>query len=95
MANLTVLILSLASWSVFATVPTFSFQRIEADSFTMGSPKTEKGHYDNEEGKNGKPVQVKISKAFEMTTTEVTQLQWVMVMGQRQSFSFSRGKTLP
>ena len=56
------------------------FQRIEAGSFTMGSPSGERLR-DSDEG----PVQVRITKPFEIMTTEVTQSQWVKVMGSNPS----------
>ena len=57
------------------------FQRIEAGSFTMGSPGSERGRNLDE-----KQVQVTISKPFEIMTTEVTQSMWVRVMSENPSF---------
>ncbi len=57
------------------------FQRIEVKGFWMGSPLTEKGRNFDE-----KLVQVTISKPFEMMTKEVTQSQWVQVMGENPSY---------
>ena len=51
------------------------FQKIEAGSFRMGSPLGER-YRDSDEG----PVQVQITKPFEIMTTEVTQSQWIKVM---------------
>ena len=56
------------------------FQKIEAGSFTMGSPSGERGRKLDE-----KQVQVTISKPFEIMTTEVTQSMWVKVMGENPS----------
>ena len=55
------------------------FQKISAGSFTMGSPESER--YRDDEAQ----VQVTISKPFEIMTTEVTQSQWVKVMGSNPS----------
>ena len=62
------------------------FQKIEAGSFKMGSPTTESNR-DSDEGQ----VDVTISKPFEIMTTEVTQSQWVKVMGSNPS-RFKRQK---
>ena len=63
-----------------------SFKRIEAGNFTMGSSKREKGRKENE-----KRVKVKISRPFEMMTTEVTQMMWFDVMESNPShFRMSR-----
>jgi sulfatase modifying factor 1 len=51
-------------------------QLIPAGKFTMGSPETEEGRYDDET-----QHKVTISKAFYMQTTEVTQGQWKELMG--------------
>ena len=59
----------------------FSFQKIEAGSFKMGSPPDESGRYRDEN-----QVNVTISKDFEIMTTEVTQRQWFDVMGYNPSF---------
>ena len=56
------------------------FQRIEAGSFIMGSPRYEGGRDDDED-----QVRVQITKPFEIMTTEVTQSQWVRVMGKNPS----------
>ena len=56
------------------------FQRIKVGSFTMGSPKIE-SYRDGDED----PVQVQITKPFEIMTTEVTQSMWVKVMGSNPS----------
>jgi sulfatase modifying factor 1 len=51
------------------------FNKIPAGTFMMGSPETEEGRYEDEH-----QHKVKISKAFYMQTTEVTQGQWKAVM---------------
>jgi len=51
------------------------FISIPAGSFTMGSPKKEKGRGDDE-----KQVKVTITRAFELGKTVVTQQQWIEVM---------------
>ena len=58
----------------------FSFQKIEAGSFKMGSPLDEPDRHDDEG-----PVDVEITKSFEIMTTEVTQSQWFDVMGYNPS----------
>ncbi len=60
--------------------PELFFQRIEAGSFLMGSPKSETNR-DNDEGQ----VEVTISRPFEIMTTEVTQRMWVDVMKKNPS----------
>ncbi len=57
------------------------FQKISAGSFTMGSPAYESNRDDDDEAQ----VQVTISKPFEIMTKEVTQSQWVKVMGSNPS----------
>jgi formylglycine-generating enzyme required for sulfatase activity len=59
-----------------------------AGSFRMGSPASEKSR-----SKNESQVQVRISQGFWMGQTEVTQRQWVAVMGSNPS-SF-KGDDLP
>ena len=66
---------SLKDW-----ILSFPFQTISAGSFTMGSPATESNRDDDEA-----QVQVTISKPFEIMTKEVTQSQWVKVMGSNPS----------
>ena len=64
----------------------FSFQKIKAGSFTMGSPVDEKDR-EEDEGQ----VEVTISKDFEMLSTEVTQEQYFLVTGVTPSrFSTSK-----
>ena len=64
----------------------FSFQKILAGSFTMGSPLNEKGR-DKDEAQ----VEVTITKDFEIQMTEVTQMQYFLVTGKRPSY-FSRSQ---
>ena len=65
---------------IASVTPSFVFVRIPAGSFTMGSPVRERGRHSNE-----KQVLVEISRPFEIMTTEVTQAQYVMVMGKNPS----------
>ncbi len=58
-----------------------NFVKIPAGTFMMGSPTTESGR-DSDEGPQH---QVTISKGFELQATEVTQGQWVAVMGSNPS----------
>ena len=76
-------------------VVSMKFVTIPAGTFMMGSP-------DDEAERNVFEVQhqVIISKAFEMQTTEVTQSQWVSVMGsnpsvQQEMERFEQGKHCP
>lgn len=57
-----------------------SFQRISAGTFTMGSPADEARRDDDESQR-----EVQISKAFDIMKTEVTQMQWFLVMGNNPS----------
>ncbi len=57
-----------------------TFKLIPAGTFTMGSPSDESGR-DSDETQ----YQVTLSQAFYMQTTEVTQDQWVAVMGSNPS----------
>ena len=57
-----------------------SFQRIEKDSFDMGSPSNEADRDGDEDQKR-----VTISKSFDIMITEVTQMQWFLVMGDNPS----------
>ena len=61
-----------------------SWIKIEAGSFTMGSPDSEAGRESDED-----QVRVSISKPFEIMSTEVTQSQWFDVMGDNPS-AFSK-----
>ena len=58
----------------------FSFQKIKAGSFTMGSPEDEKGREEDEA-----QVEVTISEDFEMLSAEVTQKQYFLVTGETPS----------
>lgn len=56
------------------------FVNIKAGSFLMGSPSSEKGRSDDELLHS-----VTLTKDFEMQQTEVTQAQWVLLMGYNPS----------
>ena len=58
------------------------FQRIEAGSFTMGLPVSEQNQH---APKILEQKRVQISGSYEIMKTEVTQLQWFMVMGNKPS----------
>ena len=67
------------------------FARISAGTFRMGSPSGESGR-DNDEG----PVhRVTISRDFYMGITEVTQRQWLAVMGTNPSHFSNCGNDCP
>ena len=57
------------------------FQKISTGSFMMGSPDTESNSNSDET-----QMEVTISKPFEIMTKEVTQSQWVKVMGSNPSY---------
>jgi len=59
-----------------------TFKLIPAGTFTMGSPSGELGRFSNET-----QHQVTLTQQFYMQTTEVTQAQWVMVMGSNPSYN--------
>ncbi len=65
------------AWATFAKIP--------AGTFQMGSPSSEPGRYDNEVLHS-----VTIRRGFEMEVTDVTQLQWFLVMGNNPSHFKSR-----
>ena len=67
------------------SIPAFVFRRIRAGEFEMGSPLSEKNRGMDENGRDGHPVRVKISKSFLIMETEVTQSQWYQVMGNNPS----------
>jgi formylglycine-generating enzyme required for sulfatase activity len=67
--------------ALFEEVLGLKFVSIPAGTFMMGSPATESGRWDHE----GPQHQVTISKGFELQATEVTQGQWVAVMGSNPS----------
>ena len=62
-----------------------NFREIPVGRFMMGSPSDEDGRLNDEEGVDGKPVEVNIARAFEMMATEVTQWHWFEVMGNNPS----------
>ena len=64
----------------------FSFKTIEGGHFLMGSPESEANRHDNENGKDGKQVDVEISKSFDIMKKEVTQLQWFEITGGTPSY---------
>jgi formylglycine-generating enzyme required for sulfatase activity len=68
---------------------TLALTRIPAGKFMMGSPDSEKGHFDGE----GPQHEVTLSKPFYMGVTEVTQAQYEAVMDTNPS-NF-RGETNP
>jgi formylglycine-generating enzyme required for sulfatase activity len=49
---------------------------INPGTFTMGSPPNEKGHQDDE-----KQREVIVTRTFSIATTEITQKQWITLMG--------------
>jgi formylglycine-generating enzyme required for sulfatase activity len=61
-------------------------RRIEAGTFTMGSPPGELGHWDGHENQH----QVALTQDFYVGVFEVTQRQWELVMGDRPS-RFTQG----
>ena len=64
---------------------------IPAGSFAMGSVVGEEGRSEDE----GPQHQVKLSQPFAMSKTEVTQAQWVAVMGKNPSHFASCGANCP
>jgi len=64
------------------------FVSIQSETFTMGSPETEKGR-SNDEVQH----QVTLTKDFEMMATQVTQKMWAKVMGTNPSYF--KGENLP
>ena len=60
---------------------TMEFVRIPAGEFMMGSPVGESGRHNNE----GPQHKVKLTKPFYMLTTEVTQQQYIQIMGHNPS----------
>ena len=63
-------------------ISSIAFQRIEAGSFTMWSPPSERRR-GSDEGQE----EVEITKPFEIMKTEVTQKQWFRVMKENPSYS--------
>jgi sulfatase modifying factor 1 len=74
--TLTTVALSQQAAEKDAILSGIQFKLIPSGNFLMGSPKTDK-HYRRTEHQHN----VRISKAFYMQTTEVTQGQWKVVMG--------------
>jgi len=68
-----------------------NFVLIQPGTFMMGSPPEEIGRYDDRETYH----QVRLSKAFYMQTTEVTQGHWEKVMGNAPSYFSDCGKDCP
>jgi formylglycine-generating enzyme required for sulfatase activity len=65
-----------------------TFARIPAGTFTMGSTDKEHGHREHE----GPPHEIRISRAFYLAVTPVTQAQYLHVMGKNPAkYSKSRG----
>ena len=62
------------------------FQKIEKGGFKMRSPADESGRHSDED-----QVNVEISRSFEIMTKEVTQSQWLRIMGKNPS-SFKEAK---
>ncbi|MDP8246317.1 MAG: formylglycine-generating enzyme family protein [Candidatus Hinthialibacter antarcticus] len=65
--------------------------RIPAGSFLMGSDSSEPGHEDNEAPQH----EVVISEDFYMGKFEITQAQWVAIMGSNPSHEEMIGDNLP
>lgn len=63
----------------------FEFVEFPAGEFMMGSPSNE-ANRDSDEAQR----RVRISKPFEIAKTEVTQLQWYLVMGNNPAYFGSR-----
>lgn len=68
---------------------TMTFVKIKAGTFMMGSPDSEADRSDNE-----RQHQVTLTKGFDLQTTNVTQLQWVSVMGSNPS-NFQKSEHCP
>jgi formylglycine-generating enzyme required for sulfatase activity len=68
----------------------FDFVHIPDGAFLMGSPKGEKGRFDNET-----QHQVTLTKEFYLQQTEVTQAQWQAVMGNNPSHFLQCGSECP
>ena len=74
----------------FTNIVGMEFALIPPGTFTMGSPKDEEGRDDGEI-----LHRVTITKAFLMGVSEVTQEQWVKVMGKNPSWFQDCGKNCP
>ena len=68
-------------------MPQLDFKLIQAagKSFMMGSPADEDNRWKDENGEDGKQVEVSFTKNFEIMVTEVTQKQWFEVTGDNPS----------
>ena len=82
------LVLGCSSWQhkkkripANASDPHWEFVRVQPGRFIMGSPKGEKGRRGDE-----KQAEVTIRRPFEIGVYEVTQRQWVEVMGENPSY---------
>lgn len=73
-------------WSLSAPP---KFVVVAKGTYVWGSPKSEEGHQPAEAQQS-----VEITKGFEVSTTEVTQLQWFEVMGNNPS-KFSTNAVCP
>lgn len=73
-----------------STASTQGFRLIPANSFTMGSPKSEVGRHDDEG-----QTQVTLTRSFYMQETEVTQGQWRTLMGNNPSENATCGDSCP
>ncbi|MHC6204670.1 SUMF1/EgtB/PvdO family nonheme iron enzyme [Breznakiellaceae bacterium SP9] len=81
-------VLTIRTAAVPVNPPSADMVRIPAGTFTMGSPANEAGRWDQDPQHS-----VSISKAFFMSKYEVTQREWVNVMGSNPS-NF-KGDNLP
>ena len=75
----------IASFENSGLIKNSKFVRIPAGEFMMGSPANERHRDEDENGRDGKQVRVKISKPFMMMATEVTQSQYLLVMSKSPS----------
>jgi len=66
------------------------YLRIEPGVFVMGSPPSEEGHWDDEGQR-----EVRITRAFWLKSTEVTQGEWQAVMGSNPSHFDGCGERCP
>jgi len=75
---------------VVQPVVSFDFVKIPAGKFMMGSPEDEEGRFKDE-----KQHEVELTKDYYMQTTELTQGQWIAVMGENPSNFKSCGLDCP